>query len=429
MIARLSPSVAIAAPETTRKALVLDDDEGVELQLACKATRALGFSVDATADPARFHRLVLAKNYDVLIVDYKLRNALEAVGLRDGPALVAVTAAMGANTPTIMLTAFGAECKARMREFDPRLIYAVVDKPADTSVDKWTESLGRAIQEVEEEAGEDQPESLGVAAAQLDSSFFKLSASELHDLDDSDRAELEAAVSLELYDLLEPIWEACDADWLKLQRVGDTIMVIDRGKDADLPDSDDVVESEAENQSGILIVGRPMVVEEVAALGPIDCTPAGYKNWRRYPYVRLTIGSRLREFHLDTGNPTSVMSHEFLEAAGVPLPSQGFKNVVVSDLSGQREPQRQLPVDVVVYVDGPHGNAELQVTVQSVKGWRSGRNLFNSACSQGRCPGSSEGQCGRRLGLMGRDLLYCLRNGKWEFDPATGAFAPTDSYA
>src|SRR5205823_884407 len=133
---------------------------------------------------------------------------------------------------------------------------------------------------------------------------------ELHALTEEERDALEVQATLELHDKLIDIWDATDADWVKLQRFRDTVLVADRGLDADLPSIEDVWDSEVELDSGALIVGRPVVIEEMASPGPVVCTPRGHKDWRRYAYVRLIIGRYDREFHLDTGSPQSYISRD-----------------------------------------------------------------------------------------------------------------------
>ncbi|MGH9640859.1 MAG: hypothetical protein ACRD3Q_00390, partial [Terriglobales bacterium] len=151
------------------------------------------------------------------------------------------------------------------------------------------------------------------------------------------------------------------------------------------------------------------------------CTPdLKSHDWRRYPFVRLVFPGGERDFHLDTGSSTSYISREFL-AANTEMPRLRPKRHVVSDLSGRELTVSQLPVNLGLHVSGPDGNVELSVMVQAVKDWRRA-TLLNPPCEGQRCPGSLERQCGRRLGLIGRDMLYRHSQGGWQFDTESGQF-------
>ena len=401
--------------------VILDDDRDAALKLAQRATVDLGHIVDVTADPAEFRELVLSERYDLQIVDHRLPNAEASVGLRDGPSIVAVTAAQGAHVPTVFLTQWATDCADRVNEFDPRLVCIVIEKPTVTDIDTWTAQIHLAIDRVGAHVPDHLPETLGVPLSDTDSDFFKLSVRCLHALDEEDRDDLEAEVSQELYDRLDPVWSACDADWLKLQRFGDAIMVIDRGSDSELPTEEEVLEGEEDYGSGSLIVGRPMVVEEVGSI----CTPAASgKDWRRYPFVEVTINKRAQQFHVDTGSFYSFIGRDFLRDSGVPEPRTRWMARSVRDSSGRGDTQFHKPVTIPMLVDGPVGHVELAVHIYIVKHWRSMGNVLNHPCVHQRCPGSVDGQCGRRLGLMGRGLLYHLEHGVWHFKPDSGEFVP-----
>ena len=141
------------------------------------------------------------------------------------------------------------------------------------------------------------------------------------------------------------MWEACAEDWVMLQRVDESILVVDRGNDDALPSIDAVRSLEAERDSAALVMGRPTVLEEGPAL--VHCTPP-QKDWRRYPFVQLIVGTDKRDFHLDTGNPESFISHEFLKRC-VAVPTLTPKRTIVTDLRGNQDAQAQIPVDVDSY--------------------------------------------------------------------------------
>jgi CheY-like chemotaxis protein len=413
---------------------ILDDDRDTALGVAVEALRHLGHTVDAFSDPADYYRSVLAGGFDMQVVDCKLPNAQESVGLHDGPAVVAFTAASGGNLPTVFLTNFGRDAEDRMKEFDPRLVYTVHEKPTEHDLATWSHAIDHAIEAVTSKAPEYMPESLGVSAMGLANEFFQLKTADLERLSEDERDDLEGQATIELADQLNPIWAACDSDWLKLQRFGEAVLVVDRGMDAGLPSLDDLEASERSYDAGGLIVGRPLIIEEFSsgATGPrhlIDCSPeGGGKDWARYPFVRLTVGEVEREFHLDTGNPLSLVARDLLLQAGVALPRRGYKNVTVQDLAGQGDTQKHLPVVTPVSIDGPDGNVELHIELQAVKRWERTVNVLNRPCDKQRCPGSRDRQCARRLGLMGRDLLYELDSGAWLLLPQNGQFVPAPGY-
>lgn len=409
------------------KVLILDDAEETDLAIAEKATTDLGYAVDGTPDPARFRVIAREERVDLQIVDHSLSNAEERVGLRDGPEVVAVTAAEAGLVPTIFLTNWGADCARRMAELDPRLVYIIVEKPTSLDFEDWKDKIRHAIHELESQPAPRAPEPLGILVADMDSEFFRVSAQVLHTLTEDDRDSLEARANLELHDRVLPVWAATDADWLMLQRIGDTVLVTDRGSDDALPTVDAVFDAEEDRGWGALIMGRPTIVEETLSVGLVDCSPPNaHRDWRRYTYVRLSVGDHQREFHLDTGSPASFISRELLDEASFATPRLKAKSSQVRDLGGRKEVLFQLPIDVLLHVDGPEGNVALSARLQAVKNWKA-VTMLNPRCSGQRCPASQNGQCGRRLGLMGRDLLYHLPNGVWQFQPRSGQFYPLPS--
>ncbi|MGP8240361.1 MAG: hypothetical protein ACLQQB_01140, partial [Solirubrobacteraceae bacterium] len=315
------------------------------------------------------------------------------------------------------LTNYAPDCVSRLGECDPRLVATVVEKPASTAPQAWCQTLDRAINVLSSHPDYDHAQLLGVPLVALQSEFFRLSRADLQALGEEARDELETQVSLELHSHLLPMWEACAEDWVMLQRVDESILVVDRGNDDALPSIDAVRSLEAERDSAALVMGRPTVLEEGPAL--VHCTPP-QKDWRRYPFVQLIVGTDKRDFHLDTGNPESFISHEFLKRC-VAVPTLTPKRTIVTDLRGNQDAQAQIPVDVDLHVSGSRGNVALSLRLQAVKNWH-GARLLNPSCSGQRCPQSSDGQCGRRLGLMGRDMLYAFDRGVWQFDPQTGQF-------
>ena len=401
---------------------IVDDEEDTDLQLAEQAARELGYTVAACGDPGAFRRTRSADRF-IQIVDYALPQIDEPGGLRNGPELVAVMAAESGPTPTVYLTNFPPDCRKRVAELDPRLIHTVVAKPDNPQVADWVERLAPAIDEMRERAGDGPVDPLGVPVKALKARFFHLPARQLHELSEAAREELEAAANLELHDHVVDVWDATSADWIMFQRVGGTVLVMARGEDRNLPTVDELLDVEEDRGWGALVTGRPALVEEISTTELVTCTPLGHKDWRRYPFVRLAIGSFQREFHLDTGSHFSFISRELLDDAGIEMPRRKAKSRVVGDLSGRRDALSQLPVEVSLHVDGPRGNVGISLQLQAVKGWQRAK-VLNHPCTGQGCPGSSGAQCGRRLGLMGRDLLYELAEGSWRFNPATGQFYP-----
>ncbi|HEU4461917.1 MAG TPA: response regulator [Solirubrobacterales bacterium] len=384
-----------------------------------EAASSLGLEVDAVSDPARFRAAAKDHPPDLQIVDHALPNVREAVGLGDGPELVAVTAAESKHVPTVFLTSYKPDCLRRLSSFDPRLVATAVDKPTNPSADSWLSTLREAVDDIQAQPAFEDPEPIGVELDEMESDFFRMSPDDLDGLPEEKRDDVEVKATSEVHSQMSSAWNACDADWLMLQKVDDTVLVTDRGVDADLPTDEVVHGREQERESTALLIGRPTMVEEMSS-GPIDCSPDRHKNWRRYPIVRLIVGETERAFHMDTGSPESYISREFL-ADCVTLPKRRPKRTIVSDAAGNEEALSQLPVEVDLHVLGPSGNAEVSMLLQAVKNWRSVR-LLNPACRTARCPDSEQGQCGHRLGLMGRDMLYGFGEGVWQFDPRSGQF-------
>jgi CheY-like chemotaxis protein len=399
--------------------LILDDKKDSDLALMRDAAIELGHQVTSTDDPAEFLSASETKHPDLLIVDHNLPGIEQQVGMRDGLELVALSAARSAHVPSVLFTNYTGDCSQRLSEFDPRLMATMVQKPLGHSKQDWLHKLGAAINSVTSDVAPKHPPRLGVPVAELNSSFFKLSPSELHTLSEQGREELEIEASDELHPLLTSAWEACEDDWLMVLRIGGTVMIVDRGLDATLPTIDSIRETELDRTSGILTIGRPMFLEETGVLTPTDCTPAPPRNWARYPHVRLIVGPHERDFHLDTGSARSYISHDFVvDALQVPL--RNPKPSKIWNL-GSSVTRMQQPVDLDLHVVGPKGNVRLSLTMHAVRRWRSFK-MINPPCIGQACPDSFKDQCGRRLGLLGRDLLYSVPEGDWAFDTESGQF-------
>jgi CheY-like chemotaxis protein len=400
------------------EALILDN-KSANLRQMCSAAEELGHTVSATGDPREFLDLARRRQPDLQIVDFKLDGIEQQVGIRDGLELVAVSAAESVHVPTIFFTNFSADAEGRLGEFDPRLVATMIQKPVGDAQGDWREKLAKAIHHLAAAPSFNHPEPIGLSPPEMRSRFFFCPVSELHCLSEDARDELEIEVTEELLPYLESAWPACEDDWLMVSRVDDAILVVDRGADRDLPTVEEVRDMEAERDAGILTVGRPTFLEEAGG-GPVSCTPKEPRNWRRYPYVSLILGGQTeREFHLDTGAPRSYISREFvLEATDVILknPSPGR----ISNF-GESVVRQKQSVKLPLHIAGPHGNFSLSLSMEAIKNWHE-FEMLNPWCSGERCPRSNQGQCGRRLGLIGRDLLYELQSGVWQFDPATGQF-------
>jgi CheY-like chemotaxis protein len=392
--------------------LVLDDAETDLDAMAC-AANALGHQVDSTTRPEEFRDMARDRSRDIQVVDCRLPGW-------SGPELVAITGAESRHVPTVFLTNYAPDCERDLADFDPRLISTTVAKPPGPSGEDWQELLGEAIDELASRPSFEDPEPIGVSTSELRSDFFSLPPGEVDSLSEDVRDELEGRVTADLHRPMLSAWDACADDWLMLQRVDDTVMITDRGGDDELPTIDAVHETELDRSSPALIMGRPAVLEETTG-GLVDCSPESKNHdWRGYPFVRLIFPDSECDFHLDTGNPISYISREFL-AENAELPRVRPKSTIISNLFGREDTVSQLPVDLGLHVSGPDGNVELSVRLQAVKNWHRA-TMLNPGCSGQRCPGSLHGQCGRRFGLIGRDVLYRHSGGVWHFDPDKGQF-------
>jgi hypothetical protein len=364
---------------------------------------------------------------DAQLVDFRLDHANASTGERDGSEIVAVSAAEVAPIPTVFLTNFGSDCDKRLRECDPRIPAEIVEKPTLNSPSAWVDVLRPALGPLTGLPPSERTEPLGVAVDQLNSNFFRLTPPSRRALEGQASEIMEIEATLETAAPLSSAWESCDADWMILQRIDDVILVTDRGRDSDLPNKALVYQSELELESPALIVGRPSTVEEITEDTVIDCSPGHPRDWRRYPVVRLLIGSEERDFHLDTGSAQSYISGKLLsDTTHVDIDSMDAKKTLKYDVNGQAHVLAELPITVPLHVTGPNGHAHLTASFQVIKDWQTAH--INPVCLAGKCPGSRDGQCSRRLGLIGRDLLYEL-DGIWEFDPASGRFFPGSSSA
>jgi CheY-like chemotaxis protein len=399
-------------------ALILDNRTS-NLKKVASAAEELGYTVRSTPDPEEFLEIARESRHKLQIVDFRLDGIEQQVGMRDGLELVAVSAAESSHTPTVFFTNWSGDAVERLGEFDPRLVATMMQKPVGHDQTDWRDRLGNAIRELRANEAFEHPAQIGLPIREVRSKFFLISVPELHTLDEDSRDALELEATEELHAYLDSAWTACDDDWLMISRVDDAVLIVDRGLDRDLPGVGEVRDLEAERQAGILTVGRPTFLEEVAD-EPIDCTPAPPRNWRRYPFVTLIVGGEAeREFHLDTGAPRSHISREFVLSATDaelknPKPGKIFN-------FGRMETRHRQPVELPLHVVGPQGNFFVSLTLQAVKNWHD-FEMLNPRCGGQRCPRSGRGQCGRRIGLLGRDLLYELDDGTWQFDPSTGQF-------
>jgi CheY-like chemotaxis protein len=399
-------------------ALILDN-RSTNLKRISSAAEELGHTVCSTVDPQEFLDIARRRDHDLQIVDFKLEGIEQQVGMRDGLELVAVSAAESIHIPTVFFTNWRGDAVDRLSEFDPRLVATMMQKPVGHDQIDWREKLGHAINDLAAEPSFEHPDQIGLPTADTRSRFFLLPVPELHALGEDSRDRLEIEATDELHRYLDSAWMVCEDDWLMISRVDDAILIVDRGSDRDLPTVEEIRDMEAEREAGILTIGRPTFLEEIGSR-PVSCTPREPRNWRKYPYVTLIVGGETeREFHLDTGAPGSYISREFvLEATDATL--RNPKPGKISNL-GKSETRQKQPVDLPLHVVGPEGNFFVSLTMQAVKNWHE-FEMLNPQCPSQRCPQSAEGQCGRRIGLLGRDLLYGLEEGTWQFDPATGQF-------
>jgi hypothetical protein len=130
-----------------------------------------------------------------------------------------------------------------------------------------------------------------------------------------------------------------------------------------------------------------------------------------------------RDFHLDTGSPRSYISKEYLDSCNVQLPDRAPMNATIRNLSGRRRTQQMVPLTIAVTVRGNFYSAPIQLDAHAVSAWGT-NEMLNPPCEDGRCPDSSGTQCGRRLGLVGRNALYALNDGQWLLERTTGRLQP-----
>lgn len=401
-------------------ALVFDDSTKVDLPLMTGAAESLGLHVKSTASLKQFLKLSEADDYDVNIVDFKSSRVKPGGRLRDGTDVVALSAAQSRNIPSVLFTNFRPDCERRLEQHDPRLLTTVVSKPKSGRTDDWAVELEKAIRNLKPIPPRDPDALLSVPLDDLATPFFHRSPRVLRALKEVEREELELQVGLELHPYMLPVWRACSSDWLMLQRHNNVVLVVERGSNDSPPSLDAVAISEDRRHSAALVLGRPSVVEEGPAM--IECSPDHPKDWRKYPYVSLIVNSgEEREFHLDTGTPTSYISYEFLEKQ-VSIPAVKPHVAILGDIGGRKDSQHQVPVNVELHVVSSDGNAPMAIKMHAVKGWAR-RTILNSPCKGLLCPDSRKPQCGRRHGLMGRDVLYGFADGCWLFDPNTGRFS------
>jgi len=406
---------------------LLDDVAAPDLRLLSDAVQSLGVKVDPTTDPDHLRQSATEGKADSLIVDYRLPTLNGPVF--NGAELVALAAAESRLLPTVLLTNHRGECDSTLARLDPRLQHRVqvVLKPTSHHTKDWIEALRAPVSELRDMSGEPLPEPLGVPVASLTAKLFHLSAAEVHELSEDDRDDLDLEAASELAGWLGSVWEECDSDWVMVSRIDDSLLVLGRGADSGLLTSFQLSNREAELDAPCLVIGRPAFLEEgfsaaEQTIPPPNCTPGRGKDWRRYPFARVRFSTLEREFHVDTGSSQSYLSFEFLLEDGEHTPSTTFKAMSVADLHSNNDIVKAAPLAITISVIGPFSNAVLRVTVQAIKRWSSARNALNAPCTTQLCPGSRGGQCGRRYGVFGRDILYALYQGRWTFDPAEGRF-------
>lgn len=397
---------------------VLDDAKRTDLKHASEALRALGHEVESLDSPQDF-RVASRRAPDLQVVDHKIKKLERTKGPRNGTELVAVSAAERGAVETVLLTNFEPDCKKRVASLDPRLPATVVQKPpTGGAIDEWIMTLAPAIEEIKGRKVNHRGERLGINASEVQQRLFHSSLKEVRSLGLRERDRAESDALLELHPKMSGIWRSCESDWVLLCRVEGEIIVLDRGVDETLLSDDDVIDREEDYDSPCMVVGRPTLVEEGNTLAPIICTPSGGKDWKRYPFVRIRVGDQDRDYHLDTGSGESFISRELLQEQKIELPKKVSKRTVVTDLGGYESVEKKLPVRVPIHIRGPVDSPRLEFDVQAVSNWADAR-LLNPPCDGQKCPDSEGVQCGRRHGLMGRDLLYAFSDGVWTFDPAS----------
>lgn len=403
-------------------------DQGVPIEIV-KALETLGHSVSPFKDG---YSLLDAMRSgfapDVIIADWELHSDEDSthVGLNSALDVARDALREFGIVPIVVVTRF----RGRVRlhgNLDPRCPTALLDKPASTSaVQRWVEgSLASELHRLVGQPSELHHQQASISALDPDLDFFDADPAALSSSgEEASTRSLRKRAFLATEQWTTQIFEGTRARWLAIARSEDDLVIARWGLDEDPTMTlGEVRRLESLTEHPVLVVSRPPRLEEIDTESWVECSYGEVSN-DLYPSIGIELDDGDHGFHFDTGAVRSFIDYELLRGRrGV----GGYSDLVwtVSRMSirgrSQAYEYADCPTPEFTCPNGD-GGENIVIPFQMVTDWSDAP--VSLVCRQGACErsvqvGDAQFLCGRRRGLIGRDILRSNPEIKVTLDAAT----------
>lgn len=354
---------------------------------------------------------------DLAIIDFRLESAVAAGGRVDRRGGIEAAQEMAASVgsiPVLFLSEYTGYSPAN--RLDPAVPYDVLLKP-HTIGQAW-EGFDQFVDELESALDGAQPVGVRPSSPPRSSRFFALSPEDYGRLALDEQLALRREAITECWDELAEIFARTDAEWLVT--LGESLILVRWGDlDDEYPDAAELEIVQATWGTVPLLVSRPVEVGVIGETGGCEWLACSYTADRslrqvdRIPGIQLSLAGQLTSFHLDTGSVVSFIDYDyFVEKAVVAKlgNSLSWWPMQLSIGPGGRPNlvDYSLPKLNDVEAAALDGYESIHFRPRAVRGWLN--TALARLCPGGKCDRSVEvpGKgywCGRRRGLIGRDLL------------------------
>lgn len=321
--------------------------------------------------------------------------------------------------PVVIVTRFPQRV-VNAEELDPRLPFSVLVKPTLVArADEWLATHRSQLESLAAScAGLKDLSAVAIPYVSVSEDLFGPPVTEVRVLPSEQLMSLRLAAYLNLEEWIAEVFRECQAGWVAIVRNGGLLQVGAWGAPfSRTPDAQWVRGLEGETGHSVLVVSRPPRIDEVG-LGSSD-GPHEDGCWNEcafgdldtdvYPSMQVEVAGRAVDLHFDTGSVSSfldfrISGHQGREDEVLWV----FSRMSVRGITGPYS-YCQAEDDEYSILEG-NGISKLRIPFQLVAAWDTVPLALD--CRLGRCPDSVEiglgkYQCGKRSGLIGRDVLRC----------------------
>ncbi len=294
---------------------------------------------------------------------------------------------------------------------DPRVPVAVLDKPTRSKgVGPWvTKNLMPTILELTRNGVEIGSVGLTLPVKGDGLKLFELSTDEALRASDTQIRSLRRDAYLAVEPWVNGIFEASSAQWIAIACSEHTLLVARWGDEMSTLSQAEVHQLELGSGHPVMVVGRPPQMEEISTGHWNECQFGDLTN-DLYPSISIEINGVERGFHFDTGSSQSFVAFDLVEGDQ----SVGSYRSLPWEYSRMNARGRSAPFEyarsplTMFRVPQGDGSVELIIPFHLVLDWR--ETPISLECEKGECVGSiplvgGAFVCGKRSGLIGRDIL------------------------